>query len=101
MKKSFVGLVIIVILMATLPLAAQTVPRGEFAGGYQFARVGGGGGVNVSGWNGAVTGNVNQWFSMTGDFGGLYKSIGGVGGKAYTYTGGPELSLRGERSRTF
>ena len=38
-------------------------------------------------WNGALTGNLNNWFGVTADFSGVY----GSGLNVYTYTFGPEV----------
>ncbi len=69
-------------------------PRAEFFGGYQFLHLGGeGSSVNANGWNVSVTGNMNHWFGVTGDFSGSYKTVNGVSANVYSYTFGPTLSL--------
>lgn len=73
-----------------MPAFAQD-QRAEVFGGYQYLRIEGG---NANGWNAAVTGNLNHWFGVTGDFSGAYKSQDGVSFSNYTYTGGPVVSIR-------
>src|SRR5450759_567915 len=57
------------------------------------------GGLNATGWDTTVTGNVNRWFGIAADFSGGYGSQSGVSIHNYTYTFGPVVSLR--QSRTF
>ena len=88
--------------MATHATAAtEEFSRAELFGGYQFTRIGGAGGVNANGWDGALTGNVNRWFGVSADFSGAYKSVGDIGAKAHTFTVGPQLSWRGGRVTAF
>lgn len=84
------------LLFASLSLKAQEYPKAEIFGGYQFLHLGGGADVNANGWNASLTGNVNNWFGVAGDFSGAYKTIGGVSAKIYSYTGGPVISLNHE-----
>ena len=60
-----------VILLTSLSAAAQSAPKGEVFGGYSYMRSG----VNFHGWNGSVTGNVNDWFGIVGDVSGHYYSV--------------------------
>jgi len=66
-------------------VAAQAAPKAEVFGGYQYTRLEGG--INMNGWNGALTGNVGKFFGITADLSGTYHS----GGHLYTYTFGPEV----------
>jgi len=91
--RYFVVLTLSLILFS-LPVVAQDVPRAEVFGGYQFTRLEGG--VNANGWNASVTGNASRWFGVAADFSGLYKSISGVNVNAYTYTFGPVISFNRE-----
>jgi len=75
---------------------AQDYPKAEIFGGYQFLHLGNGADVNANGWNAALTGNVNKWLGVTGDFSGAYKTISGVSTSVYSYTGGPTVSLNRE-----
>jgi len=70
----------------------ESAPKAEIFGGYQYTRFDGG--TNANGWDTAVTGNVNHWFGVAGDFSGAYKSQSGVSLHNYTYTFGPVVSLR-------
>ena len=64
---------------------AHAAPKAEIFGGYQFTRLEGG--LNMSGWNGALTGNMGRIFGVTADLSGVY----GSGYRFYTYTFGPEV----------
>lgn len=70
-------------LVLSLPVAAQ---KAEVFGGYQYTHLDGG--LNMNGWNGALTGNFKDWLGVTADFSGVYRS----GAKLHTYTFGPVLS---------
>jgi hypothetical protein len=85
--------IVLVPLLFVASLAAQDYPRAEAFGGYQFTHLGGGGDVNLNGWNASVTGNLNKTFGVTGDFSGAYKTISGVSAHVYTYAGGPVVSF--------
>src|SRR5262249_12534838 len=90
------------LLVGTFSLAAfaqetGSAPKAEFFGGFQYSRYDGG--FNSTGWDTAVTGNVNRWFGIAADFSGGYGSQSGVSIHNYTYTFGPVVSLR--QSRTF
>jgi hypothetical protein len=81
--------------MFSLVASAQemgTTPKAEIFGGYQYTRFDGG--TNANGWDTAVTGNLNNWFGVAGDFSGAYKSQNGVSFSNYTYTFGPVVSWR-------
>lgn len=89
------------LLLATLPAAAQDLPRAEVFGGYSYLRVNPGGGVdgiNLNGWNASVAGNLNNWFGVVGDFSGHYGTpdISGlaVEVRQHSYTFGPRFSYR-------
>ena len=49
-------------------------------------------GANFRGWNGSVSGNVNDWFGIVGDFSGHYFPLANA--HIYTFTAGPQLSYR-------
>jgi len=89
--RKLVGITLM-FLLASLAVVAQEYPKAEVFGGYQYTNLDGPGGLN--GWNGAVTGNLNHWFGVTGDFSGQYKSQSGADLRAYTYTFGPTLTAR-------
>lgn len=76
-------------MMAALLLlsGAYAAPKAEVFGGYQFTHLDPS--PNLSGWNGAVTGNLGKFFGITGDFSGVY----GSGNRFYTYTFGPEVHV--------
>jgi len=83
-----------VVLMVSA-VAANAAPKAEVFGGYQFTHFDGG--PNMNGWNGALTGNFNNWFGVTADFGGVY----GSGLNVYTYTFGPEVHAHLPLVKTF
>ena len=93
MRKAVI-LIVVLLCVAVLasPATAQDSTKAEIFGGYQFTRVGGSGGINANGWNGAVTGKVRSWLGVTADFGGAYKSVAGVSVKAHTFLFGPVFS---------
>jgi hypothetical protein len=94
--KRLLGFIVVVSLLS-LPLMAQNYPKAEIFGGYQYLRVNdvfsSGYGFNANGWAASLTGNVNQWLGVTGDFGGAYKSVSGADLHIYTYSGGPVVNL--------
>jgi hypothetical protein len=94
--RNFIGIAALMLL--SLTAVAADYPKAEVFGGYQYTRLEGG--VNANGWNVAVTGNLNNWFGVTGDFSGAYASVDSVDLKNYTYTFGPVVSLRANRAFT-
>ena len=95
MKK--IVFVSVLVCGLALSLGAQETPRAEIFGGYQFAHSNiEGTGLNFNGWDASVTGNVNKWFGVTGDFSGSYKSENGASLDIYTYGGGPVISMSHE-----
>ncbi len=85
--RTFLTLFVLVGVFS-LPVSAQDYPKGELFGGYQFTHLNPD--INANGWNASITGNVNRWFGVTGDFSGAYKN----GGKFHTAMAGPVFSLR-------
>ena len=80
------------VAVIVLSCAAQAAPKIEVFGGYQFMHLNREpdaitGPLGMSGWNGAVTGNMGRIFGITADFSGVY----GSGSHFYTYTFGPEV----------
>ena len=53
---------------------------------------------HASGWEAALTGNLNDWFGLKADLGGNYKSTGGVGAREYNILFGPQLMLPGRQA---
>lgn len=82
------------------PVLAQDTPRAEVFGGYSYFRPEGGG-ANFNGWNAQVAGNLNNWFSLVGDFSGHYASPSGVDLSAHFFTGGPRVSYRKDSFTVF
>jgi len=86
MRTFLFGVVLVVV--CSLPVAAQDHPRAEFFGGYQFTHLQPD--INANGWNASIAGNVNSWFGVAADFSGAYKN----GGKLHTVMAGPVFSIR-------
>lgn len=93
--RGFFGFAVL-LWMCSLTAFAQegmeATPKAEIFGGYQYTRFDGG--ANANGWNTTVTGNLNHWFGVAGDFSGAYTSQNGVSFHNYTYTFGPVVSWR-------
>lgn len=87
-------------LLAASAMAAESgsYPKAEFFGGYQYSHLEGG--FNANGFSFAGTGNFNNTFGITGDFGSSFNTQGGVSFHNYTYTFGPQLSLRANKGYT-
>ncbi len=116
-KLMFVAL----FLASTGTLSAQEAPKAEVYGGYSFANVDLiGGRTNAHGWNASVTANINRWFGLVTDFGGLYGASTTTiftfsctppctpptfretfEGKAHTFLFGPRFTLRREKVSPF
>lgn len=89
-----VGMAFFAVLFA-LPASGQEAPKVEIFGGYSYSRVERGegvSGINLNGWNAAVTGNVNSWFGVTADFSGHYGSPGGTDQNRHSFLFGPKLT---------
>jgi hypothetical protein len=54
-----------------------------------------------SGWEAALTGNLNDWFGLKADLGGNYQSLLGSEAKEYNVLFGPQLSHRVEKFNVF
>jgi hypothetical protein len=84
-----------VILLAVVSAAAQeehaATPKVEVYGGYSYLRLYG---ENNNGGEAAVTGNVNEWFGVTGSVSGYHAQDGGdsngfaLAGPRFTYRRG-------------
>lgn len=87
-------------LLAASAMAAESgsYPKAEVFGGYQYTRLEGG--VNANGFNFGGTGNFNQNFGITADFGSSFTTQSGVSFHNYTYTFGPQLALRANKAYT-
>ncbi len=85
-------LMLAAMMLMSLPMLAQENYKAEIFGGYQYTRVGGGDGANFNGWNAAATGNFNDWFGITGDVSGAYKSESGAHLHLHNFLFGPTVS---------
>ena len=70
------GVCLALVGLAT-PVAAQTTPKGEVSGGYQFLNLssGGEGESFAKGWYVDVTGNLNETLGIVFEGGGDYRSV--------------------------
>ncbi len=72
--------------------AAMAEDKADIFGGYQYLHVSSGtsgvSGVNLNGWNGALSGYFNRHVGLTADFSGTYgtPSFQGVGISTHVYT---------------
>ena len=98
--RKFMVLACVLGLFAGLAMAAESesYPKTEFFGGYQYSRLEGG--VNANGFAFALNGNFNNYFGITADFGSGFTTQGGVSIHNYSYTFGPQLSLRANKAYT-
>jgi len=88
MKRSLL-FIAVCLLMSLSAVAADS--KADLFGGYQYTRLDG---VNLNGWNAALTGNFTEHLGVTADFSGAYKTVSGVSTKTLTYTFGPVVSGR-------
>jgi hypothetical protein len=87
-------------LLAASAMAAESgnYPKAEIFGGYQYSHLEGG--INANGFDFAATGNFNNYFGITADLGSAFTTQSGVSLHNYTYTFGPQLSLRANKAYT-
>jgi opacity protein-like surface antigen len=83
------------VLAASFSTSAQETPKVEVFGGYSWA------GGDFHGWNGSVTGNVNNWFGVVADFSGHYghEQDGPIriNQNSHSFLFGPKISYRGKK----
>src|SRR5712692_9855028 len=91
--RKLAGITLLFLLFSLGAMAQEY--KGEVFGGYQYSNLDG---TSLNGWNTAVTGNLKDWFGVTADFSGAYKSAGGVDFRNYTYTFGPTISTAHNQS---
>src|SRR5215510_6064409 len=87
--RKHIGLVVLLALFSVVAFAQESAPKAEIFGGYQYTRFDGG--TNANGWNTSVTGNLNNWFGIVGDFSGHY--VDGV--SLHLFQVGPKFTYRG------
>ena len=87
-------------LFAVSAFAAESenYPKAEFFGGYQYSHLEGG--VNASGFDFSGVANLNQNFGIAADLGSSFTTQSGVSLHNYSYTFGPQLSLRTNKAYT-
>ena len=79
--------------------AQETVPSFDVFGGYSYLNTQDivpvlGIDASGHGWEAAATGNVNNWFGLTGDISGHYSDFLGVNVRDYNFLFGPTVSYR-------
>jgi len=91
-------LIMLPVLLLVTAAQAQDAPKVELFGGFSYSR--GDIDLNMYGWNFAVAGIVNRWFSIVGDVSGNYTSPGNeivdVNLNMYSFAAGPQFSARGD-----
>jgi hypothetical protein len=90
--KTMMRLAAVMFLMAGSAFA-QGTPKADVSMGYSFLRLGGSGGVNQQGGTVAITGNINNWVGIVGDFGAYHSSPFGVSLNTYTFLAGPRFTV--------
>lgn len=77
-------------------------PRGEFFGGFSFARVDFDiESDNAYGWIGSLNGNFHRNVGFVGEISGVYGSIAGISFQNYTFLAGPRFFGRYEKATPF
>ncbi len=89
MKVRSLVMIAVCLLMSLSAVASDS--KAEVFGGYQYSRLDG---VNLNGFDGALTVNLKEHIGVTADFSGAYKNQNGASLKNYTYTFGPAISGR-------
>ena len=96
--RKLIGLMLLLGLFSLAAVAQENYSKAEVFGGYQYTRFGspcsGCSGANANGWDTSLTGNLNNWFGVAADFSGAYASPSGVALHTYTYTFGPQVTMR-------
>jgi hypothetical protein len=96
-----------ILLLVPASVFADEAPKAEVFGGYSLFHT-----ISpensLHGWNASVTGNVNSWFGVVGDFSGHYASPSlriltvsiptGLERTAYCFLVGPQFAYRGSNS---
>jgi hypothetical protein len=99
--RKFIVVACFIGLLAASAMAAESgnnYPKAEFFGGYQYSHLEGG--INGNGFAFSGTGNFNNYFGITADLGSSFTTVSGVSLHNYTYTFGPQLSLRANKGYT-
>ena len=90
--KATMRLAALILLMAACAFA-QGTPKADVSVGYSFLRLGSSGGVNQQGGTIAITGNLNNWVGIVGDFGAYHSSPFGASLNTYTFLAGPRFTV--------
>jgi hypothetical protein len=98
-----VGLLLLLTALLAVPAMGQDeYPKAEVFGGFSYLnadlyveR------LNAMGWQASVAGNFHKNIGIVADFGGQYKSIGGVTGSTYEFMFGPQFNSRTEKANVF
>jgi opacity protein-like surface antigen len=95
--RKFVLVSLIVAVLAGVSAAQDTTPAFDVFGGYSYLNTENlAPGLDASGhgWEAAVTGHLNNWVGVTGDFDGHYSDFLGVNVSTYNFLFGPTISYR-------
>ena len=113
MKKIILlGVLLLLASAAQAALAQNKLPRAEVFGGFSYLPAGKADFPrdNSYGFQCSITGNLNRWFGIVGDFGGQYRTSTDLGlgypgltarTSVYEYLVGPRFSIRRERYTVF
>lgn len=85
------------VVLLSLPAAAQDTPSAEVFGGYSYSSLETGSGLDrlsLNGWNASVSGNVSRWLGVVGDVSGHYGSQASVNRNIHSFLFGPRFSYR-------
>jgi hypothetical protein len=105
-----VSLLVVTFLFASAAMAQEAKPNLELYGGYDYLHVpvyliSGGtashDSYNLSGGDGQLAYNFNNWFGVAGDLAGYALTSGNVQPAAMTYLAGPRFTLRRRRASPF
>ena len=96
-------ILVALLLLSGVPALAQQVseyPRGEFYGGFTYARIDLIE-INAYGWHAGFSGNFHRNVGIVGDISGLYRSIAGISIQDYTFMAGPRFYARYDKATPF
>lgn len=86
----------LLLLMFAPLIRAQETPKVDVFAGYSYVNVDTNGltsRLNANGWDASVSGNLNHWFAVEGDFGGYYWTYQSVDFHDYSFLGGPRVNF--------
>jgi opacity protein-like surface antigen len=93
--KKLLAIAVALSALSLPAMAQEQLQRVEVFGGYQFSHFDPS--IDANGWNLAISGNLNRWLGITGDFSGVYKNSDHI----YSFMAGPTFSARIKRVTPF